>query len=53
MVNGERIQYPYALDENENLVYIQDVLKETRHEHQYSLFYMISIAEYVENSRRK
>lgn len=35
MVGGERIQYPYALDENENLVYIQDVLKETRHEHQY------------------
>lgn len=35
MLSGERIRYPYALDENENLVYILDVQKETRHEHQY------------------
>jgi hypothetical protein len=29
------VQYPYAFDENDNLVFIEDVKKETRYDHSY------------------
>ncbi len=32
---ADMIQYPFALDENKNLVHIDDVDRETRREHQY------------------